>query len=262
VWNRPSDLESRIADDIGGVYFDEGNALFGLTSVSVWPNGRSQDDTIATMARVMNDVLGQPGRGAQFTVDYHHAWSDLDHDLHRETLDAQPSVIRMVAFEQNWSHLNAGDVHGEERVGVSDGTRTYRASGRESDVERILAMNPDFIFLAGESPETFYRDPRWAGMTATKTRHVYSVLDGFMDWPYAIDNVPLAARRIAEIVHPERMQPKLREIMRNHYIKAYSYQLSDNEVDDLLRVKENRLSAGYARFTRDYSASGNHRIRQ
>jgi iron complex transport system substrate-binding protein len=57
---------------------------------------------------------------------------------------------------------------------------------------------------------------------------------------------------MAELAHPDRLQPKLREQYRDHFLKAYSYRLSDDEIDNLLRIDESKDSVGYARFARDY----------
>jgi hypothetical protein len=60
---------------------------------------------------------------------------------------------------------------------------------------------------------------------------------------------------MAEIVHPDRLQPKLRNLMRERLLTEFNYRLSDAQIDDFLRIKENRGSAGYARFAHNDLAS-------
>ena len=68
---------------------------------------------------------------------------------------------------------------------------------------------------------------------------------------YGLDFRPIWARWQAELAHPDRLAAKLRELLRAHFVKAYGYTFSEDEMESLLRIAENKDSAGYARFLQD-----------
>jgi uncharacterized membrane protein len=56
---------------------------------------------------------------------------------------------------------------------------------------------------------------------------------------------------MAEIFHPDVTHPVLRSMARTAFHKTYDYELSESQLDSILRMSENRGSAGYARFERE-----------
>ena len=89
-------------------------------------------------------------------------------------------------------------------------------------------------------------------MRAVRENRVYQglrSLRGSLEPLYGLDFRPLWARWTAELAHPNRLSSsRLRDLVRDHFLESYGYRLSDDEIDDLLRIDENRASAGYARF--------------
>jgi hypothetical protein len=262
LWSCPSDLESLLAQDVGATYFfggPLGSSLrhIGLAVITRGWRPKSRDDLIFTATRLENAALGDRERGETFIAGYQEAFAHLDRDLQPDTLTNHPRVLTMGGSARDWSNLyifgiKASQFDGQDqRVGVENASEGYEASGRQQDVERILAMNPDIIFLLGESVHEFLQDPRWRGLKAVQSNRVYNglrTLRGSYEPLYGLDFRPLWARWQAEIAHPDRLKPKVRELLRDHFVKAYGYRLSDGEIDDLLRIDENKESAGYARF--------------
>jgi iron complex transport system substrate-binding protein len=107
-------------------------------------------------------------------------------------------------------------------------------------------MNPDLIIVFVGDYEGVIRDPRWRGLKAVQNRRVYvSISSNRYTFNLA---QPLGSRWMAELAYPDRLQPKLRALFREHYRENYGYSLSEAEVDELLNVAENRNAAGYERF--------------
>jgi len=106
------------------------------------------------------------------------------------------------------------------------------------------------IFFFPGSPKDFMQDPRWLGLKAVRNRRVYR---------WAQTNLtfrPAAIRWLAEIAHPERLQPEVRRLSRDRMLEEFGYRLSDEQIDEMLHVAENSSSIGTARFTSDYNAGG------
>ncbi|MDR3763680.1 MAG: hypothetical protein P4M01_06245 [Acidobacteriota bacterium] len=135
------------------------------------------------------------------------------------------------------------------RAGVTDAEWDFDARG--DDGERLLYLDPDIIFITGlnASPREFMSDPRRQGLKAVAERRVYKRFGG------GIVTKPVAMRWIAEIAYPERLKPGVRQLLRDRMFEAFHYRLSDDQIDELLNVKQNSSSAGAERFTRGYQSA-------
>jgi ABC-type Fe3+-hydroxamate transport system substrate-binding protein len=266
LWNCPFDLETLLAYDNGATYFSWGPAdalrRIGLPTLARGWNSANRDEQVFSAVRVEAAAMGQPERGEAFINTYMEAYADLHDALQPETLADLPRVLTMGSSVRDWSNIWAGrekdSRFDDQRVGVKNATEGLEDSGRQQDTERILAMNPDLILLYGESVQDFLHDPRWQGLKAVKGIRVYQALRTLrrsLETLYGLDYRPLWARWEAEIAHPDRLQPKVRRLVRDHYVQAYGYHLCDDEIDDLLRVDESKDSAGYARFMKNTLAN-------
>ncbi|MGO8845836.1 MAG: ABC transporter substrate-binding protein [Methylocella sp.] len=117
--------------------------------------------------------------------------------------------------------------------------------------EEILRLDPDFIvmpaFTDEAAPKRLYDDPLWQALPSVRQRRVYLMPVNL------IFNVPvdetLLLTWLAEVLHPS-LPPMTRAAYREIYAQVYHYDLSDEEIDDALFLKENAGSAGYDRFAR------------
>lgn len=129
-------------------------------------------------------------------------------------------------------------------------------SGQQPEAERILAMNPEMIFFdsVNEKVQDFTRDPRWKGLKAVREKRVYKMPGPFSGILAGLHLQPLRVRCMAEIAHPRRLQQKLRATMRGHFVQALDCRLSDEQIDSLLHIDENKDQPGYRRFSSDFAA--------
>jgi hypothetical protein len=268
-WKVPADLESILAYDkpgmiyfrsfwIGGTRMEHATMRgFGLNSIALSPNLpppehpylEDYEQRMFIEIRVLNAALNQPEVGEKLIATYLKGIERLATELKPESIPPEqwPRVLGMGASSQNWANIwIGGDGKDNPRLALKDATGNYRAAGRQQDAERVLAMNPDILF--GPNPDEFYHDPRWRGLKAVQNRRVYTGNASFSSYIHDIDNLPLSARWHAEIVWPERLKASVREEIREHYRQSYDFEMSDERIDELLRVKENAVSTGYERF--------------
>ena len=119
-------------------------------------------------------------------------------------------------------------------------------------LEVLLKIDPDIIVLERTSdvtPQSFCADRRWKGLKAVQTRRVYTRPPGIAFTTTGILEFPLYARWLAELLYPNLMQPELRQVMAANYKRTLGYAMSQEQLDQLLAVDDNRYSAGYGRFT-------------
>lgn len=219
-------------------------------------DGKTRDGQLALQTHIYNETIGQPEYGKTILDRYFREFAEFRRDFPAPMEDAdRPRFISMGASSKNWSRIFVIDDDADEDnfrkdIGVRNAVRGFRAVGRQQDAERVLAIDPDVILLLSGDAREFMHDPRWKGLKTVRERRVYTNNPSFNGYRHDIDHLPLSYRWLAEIVHPDRLVPRVRESLREHYREAYQYSLSDDEIDELLSVEQNSESAGYTRFMR------------
>jgi ABC-type Fe3+-hydroxamate transport system substrate-binding protein len=251
----------------GDVYDSDDLRRLGIIGVATMPDNLPQDQFAALLAklglteeeydeqyrmfaavRVMNAALNQPQFAEQVIARFKRERDAVLAELRSESIAEQdrPYVVGMGAPADDWSRIwvNSDD---NPRL-ASRGVAKFKAKGREQDAERVLMMNPDVIF--GPTLREFGDDPRWRGLDAVRNRRVYADYPPFCGYRHNPDNQPACLRSQAEILHPDRLAPKTRQAIRDHYRQSYGFEMSEEQIDILLKVEENAASLGYERFTR------------
>jgi hypothetical protein len=188
--------------------------------------------------RVYSALIGHPELAEPRIAAYCQAIVGLREELRPSTLINRPRVL-----------AEGEDKGNLVRAGMADAMpRTYNPH----DPEHLLAMNPDMIFLPIQRPREFMRDPRWQGLKAVRDRRVYRRPLLLEWWTAGVTFRPVEIRWMAEIAHPDLLQPKVRQLLRDRMFAEFGYRFSDDQIDRQLHVEENSDSAGAERFTRGY----------
>jgi ABC-type Fe3+-hydroxamate transport system substrate-binding protein len=268
LWDFPTDLESILANDqegyiyladfmyLGPIRFDNLQKTFGLNTISYSPPStyprrptfKEIDNSTVTMASVLNDVIGQKEMAEVYTADYKKDMAQLVEELDLETIQNRPTVLSVGSSANDWTYVWFGGDF-DERLGLNNSSDKKRAMGREQDAERLLYIDPDIIFC-GEG-KTFYSDPRWRGLKAVREKRVYPG-PRFNPWENDSNFYPLGLRYTAEVIYPERLAPKLRQMIREKFEKNYGFRLKDSEIDFIFNMNELKQSPFLAqRFGRE-----------
>jgi ABC-type Fe3+-hydroxamate transport system substrate-binding protein len=256
-----------------GVYLGAPNGLgpllrrVGLPVIYPWGLEKSFEDSGFKAARINTLLVGHPERAEGYIDRYRQVFVDLQRELQPSTLAYRPRVLLMASSISDKTRIGVMGKGGDyqtrhfPRAGVVNGALEFLA--RRQDAERILAMDPDIVFLTGvpdppwrwESPSEFMSDPRWRGLKAVHEKRVYR-LPGALQWgPGGLLFKPVEIRWLAEIAHPDRLRSNVRQLLRDRVLAEFGYRMSDSQIDSQLQVPENSGSAGYERFTRDYPAT-------
>lgn len=173
-----------------------------------------------------------------------------------------PRVLLAHAGKGTWSVAGGYYAMGSsiEEAGGINLAGKFRMSGQIT-VEQILALDPDIILLDPNvmmspnsssydvTPRDIYNMPACAALRAVKSHRVY-MLPQHSYTNESIDD-PLIDSWMAEIFYPDQMPRRARTGYRAAYRDIYGYELSEDEIDQQLFVKENLTSAGYERFSRE-----------
>jgi len=209
-----------------------------------------REDWIFEAARIFAEVSGVPDRARELATRYRDEKRALADELQPATLPNQPTVLRLwIPQEGGYNAVGKGQLFSaliEQAGGVT--AVNIASAWVELDIERLLAIDPDVILLSSRPdqprPETLFARAQWQPLSAVKHRRIYSEPPAFSNLMAA----PLYCRWLAELLHPERMQPRLRGMFRAYFRDDFNYRMDEAETDARLFVRENSHSSGYDRF--------------
>ncbi|MEJ0039498.1 MAG: ABC transporter substrate-binding protein [Gammaproteobacteria bacterium] len=210
------------------------------------------DDYQAAAARLIANVAGHPDRAEELIAQDRKGYAELAAELGTVPVVEQARVLVMGTSSPYYVKV-VNNSYQPYLVSAEVRNATVGLSGQQQDAERILSMDPDFIFLMarGKSPREFMADPLWRGMKAVRAKRVYRTLgEGGGGLP-GLTDAPVLVRWIAEVVYPDRLRPTMRQQLRERYMPRFGYRMSEAEVDADLHLDVNLGSAGYERFTRE-----------
>ena len=201
--------------------------------------------------RAYAGVIGKPERGKAIIAREKQLYEDLRKELHATSDMFKPRYLYLITHPNLGSVSVLGALNHYTRffappAGVVNGCDCH-GTGANVDAEHIIAYDPDIIVLAPinlQSPDEFLKDPRWRGLAAVARHRVYRAPPG-IDYFIA---APFFSRWLAELAHPDRLQPRMRELYRNYIEWLLDYRLSDEELDIAFSVKDNHAMANAERF--------------
>lgn len=141
------------------------------------------------------------------------------------------------------------------RLGVINpfgrGSLQTRGGNISADIETILAINPDVIFLACcssvvDTPQSLFDIPALRSINAIKNRRVYRQPVGGARMDGLIEQ-PLLLRWYAELLYPE-LPRSFRADFKNAYQRSYRFSIGHRELDEIVFMKDNIHSLNYDRF--------------
>jgi hypothetical protein len=196
--------------------------------------------------RLSSELIGHPELGEPRIDAYCKIVADLQQELRPSSLAYRPRV--QIVGEPKGTVPRAGmvDVEAEREI-------------PGDDAERLLILDPDMIFLVVGSPQEFERDSRWKALKAVQKHQVYRRPGQLEWWATGVAFKPVLLRWLAEVAHPESLQPNVRQLLRDRVMSEFGYRLSEEQIDLILHVKENEGSVGTERFTRGYQTTSEQR---
>jgi iron complex transport system substrate-binding protein len=202
---------------------------------------------------IMGTAIGKTDKGERLK-----AWRDevlADIEAQRSGLaDAdRPRTMYFLRF-LNGLQVAGDDVFQNVSIDIAGGVNpaTDATGWRTVNKEQILAWDPEVILLNGfESeltPQHVYDDPVLADVTAVRERRVYKMPLGGYRWDPPNQESPLSWTWLAMVLHPDRFDFPLRDMIADSYGWIYGQTPSAAQIDGILRLEINGDAAGYDRF--------------
>lgn len=204
-------------------------------------------------ARTIEASAGITGRAEQLSSTYAAGLQRVAASAKQAT--SIPTVVFVSAsFDWRLNTVNSENSDPGAAIAANVKDVTPRGRGAVLDPEQLIAANPDIIVLSqsgvvgdGPDPAVFMADPRWRTLAAVARRRIYAKPKGISIYFSNLLETPLYAQWLAELAHPTLIEPQMRELMRSAYSELGS-PVTDEELDAMLRLKQNVGSCGYSRF--------------
>lgn len=120
-------------------------------------------------------------------------------------------------------------------------------------LEELLRLDPAVILLnsyygSTMRPADIYADPALRNVRAVRERRVYRMPVGASRMAGLVE-APLMMAWTARLLHPSlQWEAPLRDAIRRTYKAVYGYEMTPEEIDAMLQVDANAVSAGYTVF--------------
>ncbi len=121
---------------------------------------------------------------------------------------------------------------------------------KDVNAEQVLAWDPDIILVGNfdeATPRDVYEEAVWRDVDAVRAKRVYQVPLGGYRWDPPSHESPLMWRWLAALATGADIGD-LRDEVREQYRFFYGHELTDAQIDRILRLDLNADAAGYERF--------------
>lgn len=161
-----------------------------------------------------------------------------------------PRALSLSYSSEKLSVSNGDDYaqHVYDLTGVTNVAKDSQVTDGVVDAEQIIEWDPEIIFLSAfdaATPEDVYNDPRFQGLSAVKEKRVYRSPLGVYRWQVPCAESPLFWNWVAALAYPGEFEVDLPELTREQTQFLYNYELSDGDIEHILRTDLNGGSANY-----------------
>lgn len=203
--------------------------------------------------RLMGTALGETAR-----AEAQLAWRlQVEQQLRAVTDSLTPQEQARVMLLSRYApqhQVAGGSGNFQFDVSLAGGRNVAEAVGNANivNIEQIMAWDPEVILLNnfenGLTPDTLYQDPMFADISAVREHRVYKIPAGGYRWDPPGQESPLYWLWLSQILHPEKFNWPMRDLIREQFMQLYGYQASDADLDQVLHLQLNAQAQGYERF--------------
>ncbi|WP_328713197.1 ABC transporter substrate-binding protein [Nocardia salmonicida] len=203
---------------------------------------------------LFSQIAGKPERGQQL-VDWQRAEQAEMRARVASTQGQRPRAMILSRTGDTYSTTSAKGYDGFQfdLVGGDLVSKGFVSDSGQVGPEQILAWNPEVIMLSGfdqSTPADIYADPRLANVSAVQNKRVYKTPLGGYRWQVPGAESPLMWLWMHQILYPGARDGQLREDIRAGFDNLFAYRITDDEIDQVLRLDLNKDAAGYDQFLR------------
>ena len=191
----------------------------------------------------MGKLLGEEDR-ANRLIDFTNKYLDKASSVSNSIPDSEKKRVYYAEGPEGLQTDPKGSLHAQliDIVGgknVADVQLQEGVGQVQVSIEQVIKWNPDVIITVDESfYNNIYNDPKWGNVKAVKEKQVYLSPQSPFKWfdrpPGA--NIIIGIPWTAKVIYPDKYSDiNLKDEVKYFYKEFYHYDLSDNEVNDILK---------------------------
>ncbi len=221
----------------------------GVTTVALDPTTDSLDplDTFKRWVKLTGEITGVTDRPDQIEAEALANQKMIDDTLQAAGIeDADKPRVMVLQYHGEGEISVAGtNMHGNRWLNATGGIDVAAEAGIDGikavNMEQIYEMNPDMIFITNfteTQPEDLYdnvfQGQDWSEVKAVADKKVYKMPLGIYRWYPPSGDGPLMLKWMAQKLYPEQFTYDIGEEIKDYYSRYYSYDLSDEQVEQIL----------------------------
>lgn len=205
------------------------------------------DDDINKLTEVyeiLGKIMGEEEKAKELAKYCNETLADIEKNLPKITEDMKVNIY----YAEGPNGLQtepAGSWHGEviDMVGGNNVAQVEIKGSKgksEVSIEQLLNWNPDIIISWDDERGGYYseifKDPTWKDIKAVKNKEVYEIPNKPFNWfdrPPSVNRI-LGLKWIGNLLYPDIYDYNMRDEVKEFYDKFYHYQLTEEEIDELL----------------------------
>ncbi|MCF8569889.1 ABC transporter substrate-binding protein [Gordonia sp. HY002] len=203
---------------------------------------------------LFSEIAGKPARG-EHLVEWQHTKIAEMRERVASAKGERPRAMILSKTGDTYSTTTGSGYDGFQfdLVGADLVSKDFVSDSGQVNAEQILSWDPEVIMLSGfdeSTPADIYADTRLASTSAVKNKRVYKTPLGGYRWQVPSAESPLMWLWMNHILYPGERSGELRSEMKSAFDDLFAYDISDDEIDQVLRLDLNREAADYDQFLR------------
>ena len=202
----------------------------------------------ADWLRMVGQALGKVERANRLADWFEQRLSHIQQQA--QSIQQSPRALYLFRIRSGFQVAGANTSMGSDLGKVGARNMAANVPGFASvDIEQLILWDPELILLnnfePGITPEEIYSDPRLQDISAVRHRRVYVYPYGGFRWDPPSQETPLALDWLFALAHPDKAEPEFRQRIRKAYRLLYDYEVSEQDLNDLLKLEINGESRNY-----------------
>ena len=219
----------------------------GIPTVALDANTTSLDplDTLKRWLKLTGEITGTTERPEQILAEA-EANQKLINDTIKDIKEEDRPRVFFLQYHSDGEISTAGtNMHGNRWLAATGGIDVAAEAGIDGikaiNMEQVYEMNPDIIFITNfteTQPEDLLNNTvegqDWSQVKAVQDGKVYKMPLGIYRWYPPSGDGPLMLKWMAQKLYPELFTYDIGEEIKDYYNRYYDYNLTDQEVHDIL----------------------------
>ncbi|WP_127841992.1 ABC transporter substrate-binding protein [Actinomyces wuliandei] len=207
--------------------------------------------------QIFATLLRQEERGEQILERMHQTIASLEAFAAEQ--DTSPTVLFLRSAGDEGYNAGMSSTKGYMNTwmtlcgATNIGADVDYSGTNATSVEQLLDWDPDIIYVSSMTaltPADIYADSSLSQLKAVRSKKIYAVPSGGFWWDPPSAESHLMMMWAAQVAYPDTATYDLRSQIKENYEFLYGYQVSEDEIDSILRLEDNADAAGYEQFAR------------